>query len=194
MKTILIATDFSAAARNASIYGVKLAKVLNAKVILFSAFKLPPPIPSLNMSMSRYAIMMQTDKRLLQEADFLDPQKAIIEIICDEGAPEDAITNIANEKKADFIIIGMQSSGKNFKKAFGRTAISLSRNSKIPVIMIPEDVAFKNLDTLGYVPLLILPEIPSERQISNIKRFTKRNKYLNDSQVNNFQHQEFSIY
>ena len=194
MKTILIATDFSAASRNASIYGVKLAKVLNAKVILFSAFKLPPPIPSLNMSMSRYAIMMQTDKRLLHEADFLDPQKAMIEIICDEGLPEDAIINIANEKKADFIIIGMQRTVKDLKKAFGRTAISLSRNSKIPVIMIPEDVAFKNLDTLGYVPLLILPEIPSERQISNIKRFTKRNKYLNDKRVNDFQHQEFSIY
>jgi hypothetical protein len=38
MKTILIATDFSPAARNASLYGVELANDLKAKIILFNAF------------------------------------------------------------------------------------------------------------------------------------------------------------
>ena len=146
MKTILIATDFSDASRNASLYGIQLAKALNAKVILFSAYRVPPPIPALNMRMARYAIMMQANKRLLHEAYFLDPKKAVIEIMCDEGLAEDAIINIANEKKVDFIIIGMEGRSKNFKKIYGSIATSLSKNSSIPVIIVPEDAGSKNHD------------------------------------------------
>jgi nucleotide-binding universal stress UspA family protein len=193
MKTILIATDFSGASRNASIYGIRLAKVLKAKVILFSAFRLPPHNPYLDMSMARYAIMMQTDKRLLHEADFLDPQRTTVDIICDEGVAVDAIMNMANEKKVDFIIIGMQNTGKGFKKVVSRTGISLSRNSNIPVIMIPEDVVFRSLDSLGYVPLIMLPDISSERQVSNKKVLEKRNICVYNKQSNDYQ-QEFSIY
>ena len=142
MKTILIATDFSNASRNASLYGVELAKALDAKIILFNAYEVPKPAPGLGVSVSRYDIMMQTDKRLLEESDFLDPKREIIEIICDEGVPEDAIINIANEKKVDFIIAGMKGSGKNLKKIFGSTATSLIKRSDIPVIIVPEEAKF----------------------------------------------------
>ena len=150
MKTILIATDFSDASRNASLYGIQLAKALNAKVTLFSAYKVPPPIPGLNMSRARYAIMMQANKRLLQEAYFLDPEKAVIEIMCNEGLAEDEIINIANEKKVDFIIIGMKGNSKNFKKIYGSVATSLSKNSKIPVIIVPEDAGSKNPELVEF--------------------------------------------
>src|SRR5450432_1916402 len=139
MKTILIATDFSNASRNASLYGIELAKTLNAKIILFNAYEVPQPAPGLGVSVSRYDIMMQTDKRLLEESDFLDPKREMIEIICDEGVTEDAIVNIANEKKADFIIAGMKGSGKHLKKIFGSTVTSIIERSNIPVIVVPEE-------------------------------------------------------
>jgi nucleotide-binding universal stress UspA family protein len=142
MKTILIATDFSKASRNASLYGVELAKALDAKIILFSAYEVPKPPPGLGVSVSRYDIMMQTDKRLLEESDFLDPKREFIEIMCDEGAAKDAIINIAKEKKADFIIAGMKGSGKTLKKIFGSTATSLINKSDIPVIAVPEYGSF----------------------------------------------------
>ena len=142
MKTILIATDFSNASRNASLYGVELAKALDAKIILFNAYEVPQPAPGLGVSVSRYDIMMQTDKRLLEESDFLDPKREIIEILCDEGAPEDAIINIAKEKNVDFIIAGMKGSGKTLKKIFGSTATSLIKRSDIPVIIVPEEAKF----------------------------------------------------
>lgn len=142
MKAILIATDFSTASRNASLYGLKLAKALHAKIILFNAYNVPLPAPALNVSISRYDIMMQTDKRLLDEADFLDRGREIIEIVCDEGAPEDAVVNIANEKQVDFIVVGMKGSGKNLKKIFGSTATHLIKRSNIPVIIVPEEAKF----------------------------------------------------
>ena len=149
MKTILIATDFSKASRNASIYGLHLAKAINAKVILFSAYQIPSPPTGLGMSISRYDVMEQTRQKLMDEEEKITyinmPE---IKTICDEGVAGDAIINMANEKKADFIITGMKGSGKSFKKIFGSTATSLAKNSKIPVIIIPEDAKFKNPDTL----------------------------------------------
>jgi nucleotide-binding universal stress UspA family protein len=86
--------------------------------------------------------MMQTDKRLLDEADFPDRGREMIEIVCDEGAPEDAVVNIANEKQVDFIVVGMKGSGKNLKKIFGSTTTHLIKRSNIPVIIVPEEAKF----------------------------------------------------
>jgi hypothetical protein len=45
METILIATDFSSAARNATAYGFELARQMHAKVIFFTAYQLPSAMP-----------------------------------------------------------------------------------------------------------------------------------------------------
>ncbi len=150
MKTILIATDFSKASRNASLYGVELAKELNANIILFNAFRIPAPAAALSVRISRYDIMMQTDKLLLDEADLLDPKRELIEVICDEGLAEDAILKIANEKKADFIITGMRGSGNNFTQTFGSTASSLAKKTNIPLIIVPEKVLYRNPDIMVF--------------------------------------------
>jgi len=178
MKTILIATDFSKASRNASLYGVQLAKALNANIILFNAYKVPPPAPALNASISRYDIMMQTDKQLLDEADFLDPKRAIIEIICDEGVAEDAIINIANEKKVDFIITGMKGSGKNFRKIFGSTATLLAKNTNIPLVIVPEDARFKNPDIVVFASDNIDSDKDVPRQLTAITELFKSKLYV----------------
>src|SRR5687767_5233481 len=101
MKTILIATDFSNASRNATCYGIQFAKAINAKAILFNAYKVLPSVAAFHVGKSRFAIKVQTAKRLLKEAEIFDPSGEIIEILCDEGAPEQAILNIANQKKID---------------------------------------------------------------------------------------------
>jgi nucleotide-binding universal stress UspA family protein len=150
MKTILIATDFTKASRNASLYGVQLANFLNAKVILFNVYEILSPPSSLNLTVSRYDVMMQTDKLLLDEANILDPSSDIIEILCDEGLPEKAIINIANEKKVDFIITGMKGSGNNLKKIFGSTVTSLAKNTNIPLIIVPEDATFTTPEILVF--------------------------------------------
>ena len=171
MKTILVATDFSAASRNAALYGLEIAKILNAKIILFNAYKVPSPAAGLGVSVSRYDIMMQTDKRLLEEADFLDPKLDIIEILCDEGLPEEAIINIANEKKVDFIITGMKGSGKNVRKIFGSTATELARKTNIPVIIIPENAKYSTPKILVYASDIVFGT--NVHAIDQIKAITR---------------------
>ncbi len=150
MKTVLIATDFSNASRNASSYGIALARAIDAGVFLFNSYKVPTSAAGLNVNISRYDVMMQTEKRLLDEANMLDAENKEIKIICDEGLPEDAIIKIANEKKVDFIITGMKGKGKNLKKIFGSTATSLSKKANIPVIIVPEDAIYKTPETIVF--------------------------------------------
>lgn len=178
MKTILIATDFSDASRNASLYGVELAKELNANIILFNAYKIPQSAAGLNVTISRYDVMMQVDKRLLDEADFLDPKKRLIEVICDEGVAEDVIINIANEKKADFIITGMKGSSKNFKRIFGSTATALAKNTNIPLIIIPEDALYKTPEIIVFANESIETNKHLPEQLSAITKFFKSKLYV----------------
>lgn len=148
MKTILIATDFSKASNNAFVYGVEFAKGIKAKIILFNAYPPAKQAASINMNISRYGIMTQTEERLLDEADILDPKREIIETLCAEGLPADTIIKIANEKKVDFIITGMKGNGKNFKRIFGSTATALAKKSNIPLIIVPEKAKLKNLEIM----------------------------------------------
>ena len=150
MKTILIATDFSTASHNASMYGVEFAKAINAKIILFNAYIIPKPAPSINVSISRYDIMMQIDQLLLNEADILDPGRIRMEVLCDEGLPAETILNVASEKKVDFIIVGMKGSGRNLKKIFGSTATALAQQTEIPLIVVPEKAKFEKLEIMVF--------------------------------------------
>lgn len=149
MKTILIATDFSNASRNAALYGIELARISGAKVILFSAYHVPSPMPALNVSISEYGVMKDTEQKLADEASLIvQGNKIEMERVCDHGAAENAINTIAKEKKVDLIVIGMKGSGKNFRKVFGSTATALVKSIDVPLIVVPEDAKFTSPKTI----------------------------------------------
>ena len=144
MKTILIATDFSPAARNASLYGIELANALKAKIILFNAFDSRVSTSSDPKKRKlRYEALMESDKRLLEEAGFLDPEHEIMEVICDEGVAYRSIMDVANEKKVDCIVVGRKGNGNAIKDLFGSTATALTQNSNITLVVVPENANFE---------------------------------------------------
>ena len=148
MKTILIATDFSPAARNASLYGIELANATNAKIILFNAFKVgASPLSELKKNKLRYEALMQSDKQLLDEANFLDPKHEIMDVICDEGGAYRSIMDVANEKKVDCIVVGRKGNGSTIEDLFGSTATALAKNSNMTLIVVPENAKFEKYAT-----------------------------------------------
>lgn len=85
MKTLLIATDFSQASRNACLYGIELAKAFNAKVLLFSAYQAPVIPAAVNEGM----IVLppsQTKESILQnlkeEAQAINPDNLVFLEAC----------------------------------------------------------------------------------------------------------------
>jgi nucleotide-binding universal stress UspA family protein len=139
MKTILIATDFSKASRNAMLYGVQLAKEINAKIILFNAYTIPAPAAGLGVSISQFGVRIQTEQKLKKEIDRVqDINMHLIEPLCDEGDAAEAISNFTQERNVNFIIVGMKGNGQNMRKIFGSTTTALAKKSNIPVIVVPE--------------------------------------------------------
>ena len=64
METILIATDFSPASKNALLYGAQLGEAMNAKVILFHAYTIPALLPAFTIGISNYGVMTEIKEQL----------------------------------------------------------------------------------------------------------------------------------
>ncbi|MGZ5191822.1 MAG: universal stress protein, partial [Flavisolibacter sp.] len=123
MKTILIATDFSAAARNASIYGMELARAFNARVVLFTAYQqIPVQSTETALMLDSKNIKQITLQLLEQEAKEINSRNiTVVETRCNEGFIADSILNAAEEMHADLIVSAMKLNDKTFRKIFGST-------------------------------------------------------------------------
>jgi nucleotide-binding universal stress UspA family protein len=143
MKTILIATDFSTAARNATIYGFELARQMQAKVILFTAYQTQPTLPDSSLQITAAELQRNAYRKLLDEAETIDPQRRVfLETECLNGPVNCSILAAALENKASYIVIGMKERGKEMRKYFGSTVTDLCKISRVPLIVVPADAVF----------------------------------------------------
>lgn len=143
MKTILIATDFSSAARNATTYGFELARQMQAKVILFTAYQTEPALPDSSLYMTAADLQRNAYKKLLNEAETIDPRRTIsLETECLNGPVNNSILAAALVNNASCIIVGMKERGKEMRKYFGSTVTDLCKRSSVPLIVVPADAVF----------------------------------------------------
>ncbi|MES2647923.1 MAG: universal stress protein [Bacteroidota bacterium] len=177
MKTILVATDFSPAAGNALLYAVKMARYLDAKVVLYHAYMSENYVPDLVL-MPAAGNLQEENLTLMRNQvtsfEFLDPAK--IEMICEPGIPAESILNAASQLNADWIVAGMKRTGLTFRKVFGSTALNLSRQSLIPLIIVPEDCIFQGVRSIALASDLTIENNLSMLNplISFVEEFTAR--------------------
>ena len=143
MRTFLIATDFSEASRNATRYGLHLAKAMQAKVVLLSVYQVPLPAPGSMVvitpeDMHQIAAQHMQEEAAALTADQIHP----FETKCLQGVPADAIAAYADETGAELIIAGMKGAGKTIRRIFGSTAAALAKACNISVLVVPEGAAF----------------------------------------------------
>lgn len=151
MRRFLIATDFSAAARNASQYGILLAKAFNGSVTLVNAYQQVPVIvtePLIFVEPNRGALAVQ---KLEEEAVVLNSENAAsVDISARQGPNANAILEVAREIQADLIIAGMKGSGRPTRRFFGSTVTSLAGKTTCPMLVIPEETRYKVPKTIAF--------------------------------------------
>lgn len=154
MKTILVPTDFSDAARNASRYAVSLAKSLNYKVLLFHVFNIPVSISGefSTLEMININELEQEHKELLeQEAESLNKDNnVIVETKAMSGYTVDEIAQIEEKEKPDLIIMGLSPAGMISEFAFGSISTDVVKNTQTPVIIVPETAQFKEINKIAF--------------------------------------------
>jgi nucleotide-binding universal stress UspA family protein len=151
MKTILVATDFSEAARGAALYAVELARAFNARLVLFNAYQeVPGPMEDPEMAATPDEIRQLTERLLTNELIAIDPPGSLsVSTCCKDGMEVDTILAAAQEENADMIVVAMKSKAKGFRHIFGSIAATLARRSERPLIVVPEGAKFTKPVTIA---------------------------------------------
>jgi nucleotide-binding universal stress UspA family protein len=155
METILIATDFSAAAKNAVNYGADLAKFFDAKIVLLNIFSLPlggydnmaPMNVIAEMKDSGTANLNDVASNIIKRLGY-DPG---IECVCESGSVVGIINSLVSEKGADLVVMGMVGqAGAVKRKLIGSTSLSAARNLNVPVVIVPEKAIYKPIKHIDF--------------------------------------------
>lgn len=145
MKNILIATDFSPAARSATRYGIRLAAALNAKVSFATAYEpLPVPVDETPAIVNPDDMQDVVMDQLHGEAElFATPGAPRIEVYSREGPSSESILATAKDMHANLIIAGMKEHGKGLRRLFGSTVTGLAKKTDLPFLVVPEGTEYK---------------------------------------------------
>ncbi len=143
MKTILVPTDFSATSKNAALYAVELANQLSAaKMILYNAYQAPvvtePTMPVMQMlDIETLKKISDDGMKLFKSSLQLQNINIQIEEINEFAVLPNSIDEVCTRTGADLIVMGITGASKFEEVLIGSTAISVVKNTKVPVIIIP---------------------------------------------------------
>jgi len=151
MKQILVPTDFSDDARNASHYAAKLAEKLNASITLLHAYMLPTPVSEVPYVMINAEEMQKENEEIARaEAEKLKATyKVQVNYIVRLGFPSDEIEAVIEDSGIDLVVMGMKGKG-TLEKIVGSTTTSTLKKIRIPLLIIPEKATYKESRQVTY--------------------------------------------
>lgn len=158
MKKILIPTDFSATAKNATFYAFKLAKQLHAdEVILYHGYQAPvnidPMVPT--VVMPDIDTLRESSERILAHfksivCPFCDPS-ITVSTLARYDHLGDGLDDICHETGAALIVMGITGASILEEKLIGSNTLSVAENGTVPVIIVPPKAVFTKIEEVMLV-------------------------------------------
>jgi nucleotide-binding universal stress UspA family protein len=141
--SIVVGTDGSATANEAVRQASDLAKSIGAKVKVVSAYQ---PVPETRLRQEKrdtpedYQWMINpredVDQTLKQAADDLSDAGVEVETFAREGDPADAVLDVAEEQKADLIVVGNKGMTGAKRFTLGSVPNKISHHAPCSVMII----------------------------------------------------------
>ncbi|MFT4024327.1 MAG: universal stress protein [Flavihumibacter sp.] len=152
MRSILVATDFSAASLNAARYAAIFSRKTGAELTLLHVYMLPTPVGDMPYVMiSAEEIQLENEKQMDKIAGELEPVAGKkIKTQVNIGLPDDEVVYQSTEQGADLIVTGMRGSSSALNKLIGSTSAAIIRKSKLPVLVVPAGHHYKNIHTISF--------------------------------------------
>ncbi|QMW01034.1 universal stress protein [Spirosoma foliorum] len=153
MKTILLATDFSANAKQAAYFAANLAKENKAQLILFHAFHLWPDNPAKegDFPLSIKAMQESNEKALNHLANEIQnkvhPDKPI-QCIVREGHTMNAIREATKTVHADLLVMSTVGTAPASAQLMGSIATGMVSETNVPLLLIPPGVGYAQLKNI----------------------------------------------
>ncbi len=147
MKTILLPTDFSDNAWNATKYALSMFDNQTCHFILMHSYYIAASATDYASAGFYESILSESEtslkqlkKRIQTE---LNPDNATFETVCEYGAVELVVQKIVEEKGVDLIVMGTQGASGITEILFGSNTAKVINNVKCAVITVPGEVVFQ---------------------------------------------------
>ncbi len=150
MKTIIVATDFSKEAENATAYAAALTQQIGGKILLFHRY-----MPSIHVSNARpspIAFDESVNKvraRLAQRVDQLSESYAVpvSSYLSMMGDIKEDVERLIVETNAVLLVMGMAAKSLE-QDLLGNTTTTLIHRLSFPILAVPYRVKFKGIDRI----------------------------------------------
>jgi nucleotide-binding universal stress UspA family protein len=152
MKTILVATDFSHAARNAAKYAVEMALAVNAKVLLLHVYQIPVTYLEVPVLINEESIRNEAEaniKKLKGELDGKTAGKIIVETEVRMGTFFHELKELCREIEPYAVVLGSQGTTAAEHFFFGTHAVYTTKHLQWPVITVPQTARYAAVKKIG---------------------------------------------
>lgn len=165
---ILVATDYSKASESASRYALELAKSTGSELVFFHVFQEPIGFPTEFIELERmdYSPVEFELRRLEQHVE--DTLQSIkldrkdIKFTCraGKGNVTQGILKVADDEQADIILVGTHGASVIRQAFFGSHTWDAIKRTSIPVLAIPEECIYSNVQNIVFATEYRASEIP----------------------------------
>ncbi|MEQ9286754.1 MAG: universal stress protein [Cyclobacteriaceae bacterium] len=178
IKKILVPTDFSPCSINALKIAAGLAKGQNASIEIVHAVHVPahPHVDVLAAQSIVEPILEDYEKKVDLQFNNLKkqiPELANVSFSIQKfvSLPSDAIHTVLSTSDIDLVVMGTKGSHDLLEKLVGSMSAEVIRFSKIPVLMIPENIKSLKIGSIAFAA--DLKEIKNPDQLDMLLFFAK---------------------
>ncbi|AYL95147.1 universal stress protein [Mucilaginibacter celer] len=159
MKTLLIATDFSANARHAAEYGYHLAKQIKANIVLCNAVIVPAEMPQSGMvvwPMDDLETLLLGSTHQLENLK-LQLEKPVegggfkpeISIVNESGVVTDIVEGFVENNQIDMVLMGTHGAGMS-RFLLGNHSKNMIEATTKPLMLISPETRFRPLKKIAF--------------------------------------------
>lgn len=191
MKTILVATDFSPSAVNASKYAVDMAMGIHAGVLLFYACQVPVSYAEVPVVIDVNELVNEGEERLSKLKDQLltrTDHTIQIETLVKEGAFFNELDSICEQVRPYVVIMGSQGTTQAERFLFGSHTVYAMKNLSWPLLTVPWGSRFSDIKKIGLACDFdkVAQSIPTDELKLLVKDFDARLLVLNTGKREEF--------
>jgi nucleotide-binding universal stress UspA family protein len=151
IKTILLATDFSAEARNALRCAISLAKRYESRLVLVHILPIEGAVEGESGPLMSDAIRHSAEKRMVKLETAADLKSLPHESIIRSGDSWEVISQLLRDKHIDLVVMGTHGRGALKKLILGSTAEKIIRHAACPVLTVGPHVPSRLRKRFGHI-------------------------------------------
>ena len=160
MKRIIVPVDFSNVAESAFTFALEIASRYKAELLLFHNFEVPVvesqffPVNYMDvyssLEMAEFDFFKDKVAELRKIAEDKNLSHVAMSHILTDGDLLYNLKDVIQREKIDFVVMGTSGADNWFENLVGTNTGSLMLDVNVPVLTIPENTKFKEIQTVGF--------------------------------------------